>query len=59
MAINEVEIHHLEWPISQIEVKKLEFNYPRFSKLIKEEPNIIQYSKGVKIIAWGKHNQRK
>ncbi|RXJ44607.1 YqjF family protein [Gelidibacter gilvus] len=53
-SINEFEIHHLEWPINTIELKKLEINYPRFNQLIKGKPHSIQYSKGVKVIAWGK-----
>lgn len=53
-AINQFEIHHLEWPISEIELKKADLDYPRFGKLIKNEPNKIHYSKGVKVIAWGK-----
>ncbi|WP_282035545.1 YqjF family protein [Saccharicrinis aurantiacus] len=58
-SINEFEIHHLEWPIKEIEVKNLEFNYARFDKLIKSEPNKIQYSNGVKVIAWGKCRKEK
>lgn len=54
-SINEFEIHHIEWPINEIELQKLEVNYPRFEKLIKEKPNKTQYSKGVKVIAWGKN----
>jgi hypothetical protein len=58
-SINEFEIHHLEWPISKIDLKNLEINYPRFDKLIKNEPDKIQYSKGVKVIAWGKNKKEK
>jgi uncharacterized protein YqjF (DUF2071 family) len=58
-SINEFEIHHLEWPINEIELKNLEFTYPRFDKLIKNEPNKIQYSNGVKVIAWGKCKKEK
>lgn len=58
-SINEFEIHHLEWPINRLELKKLEYNYPRFYKLIKDKPNLVQYSKGVKVIAWGKNKKVK
>jgi uncharacterized protein YqjF (DUF2071 family) len=58
-SINEFEIHHLEWPINKINLGKLEFNYPRFDNLIKNEPNKIQHSKGVKVIAWGKCKREK
>ena len=57
--INEFEIHHLEWPVNEIDLKNLNVNYPRFEKLIKNEPNKIQYSKGVKVIAWGKTKKEK
>ncbi|WP_244895696.1 DUF2071 domain-containing protein [Nonlabens tegetincola] len=29
-SINEFEIHHLEWQINEIDIQKLELNYPRF-----------------------------
>ncbi|UKM65089.1 DUF2071 domain-containing protein [Flavobacteriaceae bacterium GSB9] len=53
-SINEFEIHHLEWPINEVDLQKLELNYQRFKKLINEKPSIIHYSKGVKVVAWGK-----
>ena len=58
-CINEFEIHHLEWIVNEITLKKLEFIYPRFNTLIKNEPSQIQYSKGVKVIAWGKDKREK
>ena len=58
-SINKFEIHHLEWSINEINLKKLEFNYPRFNELIKNKPNEIQYSEGVKVIAWGKNKKEK
>ena len=56
-SINEFEIHHLEWTINKIDTKKIELNYPRFDKLINNEPNKIQYSKGIKVVAWGKEQK--
>lgn len=53
-SINEFEIHHLEWPINDIDIQKLELNYSRFENLINEYPSKIHYSKGVKVLAWGK-----
>ncbi len=58
-AINKFEIHHLEWPINDIDIKKLSVNYPRFTKLINNTPDKIQYSNGVKVIAWGKNTKEK
>lgn len=58
-SINEFEIHHLEWPINEIDLKKLDVNYPRFKKLTNEKPSKAHYSKGVKVIAWGKNRKEK
>lgn len=58
-SINEFEIHHLEWPINQIDSHKLELSYPRFHKLIDDYPSKMHYSKGVKVIAWGKNKKDK
>jgi len=58
-SINEFEIHHLEWPMNEVEIKKSVVNYQRFDKLIKSEPNKTHYSKGVKVIAWGKNKKEK
>ena len=58
-SINEFEIHHLEWPINEIDSIKLNFNYPRFNKLIKDKPNKMHYSKGVRVVAWGMNKKAK
>lgn len=58
-VINEFEIHHLQWTIKEIGLKKLWFNYTRFNNLIRDKPHRIQYSQGVKVIAWGKKSRRK
>ncbi|HET8810877.1 MAG TPA: DUF2071 domain-containing protein [Flavobacteriaceae bacterium] len=58
-SINEFEIHHLEWPINEIDLKKMDLSYKRFDQLIKNEPNKAQYSKGIKVIAWGKNKKEK
>lgn len=53
-AINEFEIHHVEWPINEIEIHQLEVDYSRFDPLIPTHPNLTQYSRGVQVLAWGK-----
>ncbi|WP_163417370.1 MULTISPECIES: YqjF family protein [unclassified Flagellimonas] len=58
-SINEYEIHHLEWSINEIDLGKLDLSYPRFEKLINEGPSKIHYSKGVKVLAWGKIKNKK
>ncbi|MBO0324392.1 DUF2071 domain-containing protein [Muricauda sp. CAU 1633] len=54
-AINEFEIHHLQWPINEIDIKTLEMNYQRFGKLLGGNPNKVHFSKGIRVIAWGKN----
>ncbi len=56
--LNEYEIHHLEWEINEIDISELQINYKRFENLIKETPNRINYSKGVKVVAWGKKKNK-
>ena len=56
--INEFEIHHHEWELNNLEIDKLELNYPRFKNLINTQPNKLTYSKGVKVIAWDKIKNR-
>lgn len=58
-GINEFEIHHLEWQINKVNLKKTGLNYPKFNTLIKGEPHKTHYSKGVKVIAWSKTKKDK
>lgn len=58
-AINEFEIHHLEWPINEIDIKRIELKYLRFKGLITNTPDLSHYSQGVKVIAWGKNKKGK
>lgn len=58
-TIYEFDIHHLEWPLNEVELKKTDLCYQRFDRLIKNEPNKMHYSKGVKVIAWGKNKIEK
>lgn len=58
-SINEFEIHHLEWPINEIDLKRVALNYQRLDKLLNNEPHKSQYSKGVKVIAWGKNKKER
>lgn len=52
--INEYEIHHQEWPIREAIIENLELHYPRFEKLVGRRPDLVNYSEGVKVVAWGK-----
>ena len=53
-SINEFDIHHMEWPINNIDLNELDFRYQKFGKLLNSKPNKMQYSKGLKVLAWGK-----
>ncbi len=57
-ALNEFEIHHIEWPLQEIEIEKLTVNYPRFKNMINNKPDKINYSPGVQVTAWGKNRIR-
>lgn len=53
-TIIEYDVHHIEWPIQSIEIKKLKLKYPRFNRIINEKPERAHYSKGVQVLAWDK-----
>ncbi len=53
-CLNEFEIHHIEWPIHEIEIENLKVDYPQFEDLIGKEPDLVHYSSGVQVIAWDK-----
>lgn len=52
-SINEFEIHHLKWPISEIRFDTIDINYPKFKNLINNYPERANYSTGVTVLAWG------
>ena len=58
-AINEFEIHHVEWPIYDLDIQKTDIHYPRFKNLFDRLPDKIQYSTGVQVLAWGKQTKKK
>lgn len=53
-GLNSFDIHHVEWPISNLELTDFNFNYSRFAQLISGRPNLCHYSTGVKVLAWNK-----
>jgi len=58
-SINQFEIHHVEWPVKEISFNSCVIDYPRFKFLIKRKPDKMQYSDGVQVIAWGKHQNKR
>lgn len=57
--IHEFDVHHVPWPVQEIEIEKLSLSYPRFEKLLAGEPPIQHYSPGVQVLAWGKKATKK
>lgn len=51
-SINEFEIHHIEWPTYNIELKEVEIDYPRFKSYLNNSPDRAHYSTGVQVVAW-------
>lgn len=53
-GLNRFEIHHIEWPITDIEIKELGADYPRFKYLLSGSPDKQHFSSGVQVLTWGK-----
>lgn len=58
-SINEFEIHHIEWPTYELDIKEIEVEYPRFKNLLSNLPDRKHYSTGVQVIAWDKKKTEK
>ncbi|GGG37485.1 YqjF family protein [Bizionia arctica] len=56
--IIEYDVHHVEWPMQSITLKKLELDYPKFNHLINNKPDKIHYSKGVQVLTWDKKKHK-
>ncbi|MTB51559.1 DUF2071 domain-containing protein [Lewinella sp. W8] len=53
-SINAFDIHHQEWPVSDLLLDEVEVDYPRFASLLSGPPELARYSPGVQVLAWGK-----
>jgi uncharacterized protein YqjF (DUF2071 family) len=53
-AIYEFDIHHIEWPVFEIDLLHLAVAYPRFQALWSGPPDAVHYSPGVQVLAWGR-----
>lgn len=53
-AINQFEIHHLEWSLFRLETTEIEIHYPRYNKHLSPSPDRTHYSPEVQVIAWDK-----
>lgn len=57
-AINEFDIHHVEWPLKAIKITKLHVDYPRFKSLINNKPNLVHYSNRLQVLTWNKNKNK-
>jgi uncharacterized protein len=53
--INELEIHHPEWPLGEVILNECVVKYDRFSSLISGQPDLVHFSPGVQVLTWGKN----
>ncbi|RIA10992.1 hypothetical protein OE09_2874 [Flavobacteriaceae bacterium MAR_2010_72] len=56
--IIEYDVHHLEWPLNNLHLDNLEINYPKFNSFLKNQPQRVHYSPGVKVLTWSKKRHR-
>ena len=56
--IIEYDVHHLEWPMQSLLIKKLKLNYPKFNHIINNQPNKVHYSRGVQVLTWDKKKHK-
>ncbi len=54
----EYDVHHVEWPLEQIDIKQLHIEYPKFNHLINNQPDRMHYSEGVKVLTWDKRKHK-
>ncbi len=43
-------------PTFELILNSLKINYPKYNSLLNESPDLMHYSPGVKLIAWGRIN---
>ena len=48
------DIHHIEWPMQGLILKKLQIDYKKYAPLIAGAPDQVNYSPGVQVLTWGK-----
>jgi uncharacterized protein len=57
-TIIEYEIHHEEWPLHAVNLKRKSIKYDRFGRLIHNEPDHLHYSPKLEVLTWGRQNHR-
>lgn len=53
-TISTFEIHHMAWPLLELQINDLKIDYKRFDKLLNNKPDGMHYSPGVQVLAWNK-----
>ncbi|MBN9295475.1 MAG: DUF2071 domain-containing protein [Filimonas sp.] len=48
------DIHHLEWPLNEVDIKSLDVHYNIENIKLNNAPDKMHYSKGVVVLAWKK-----
>ena len=48
------DIHHKEWVVNQLLLERLELAYSIGGLQLAKEPDLMHYSPGVKVLAWGR-----
>ncbi|WP_353195195.1 DUF2071 domain-containing protein [Parapedobacter defluvii] len=51
-AIYRYDIHHKEWEIKRVELKRLNLNCKIGAFGLTDKPDLMHYSNGVKVVAW-------
>lgn len=57
-TIIEYEIHHYEWPLHLVNLKRNYVRYDRFGSMFHKEPGHMHYSPGVEVLTWGMQSHR-
>ncbi|WP_276481865.1 hypothetical protein [Paraflavitalea pollutisoli] len=45
-------LHHLPWPLQEVQVSRLQTDYNLGGISLIRPPDLIHYSRGVKVLAW-------
>lgn len=53
-TIYRYDIHHKEWDLKNIDIKRLNLNYKMHGIALTDQPELAHYSNGVKVLAWKK-----
>jgi uncharacterized protein len=49
-----IDIHHMEWPMQDLEIEKQDIQYRLAGNTGLGEPDLFHYAEGVQVLTWGK-----